>query len=134
MKMCINFLKNCLMFANYSMQKVTFITATVIEVMVAVIYVNLVKYFYDNGAEKYLLTYRNNEEKLLKVVDNYWVFICKIKKSDNTALDFFNKEYTWNFRDYRQGIDISMSLEEVIKSNNELIELNGLDQYFIFFL
>ena len=92
------------------------------------------KYFYDNGAEKYLLTYRNNEEKLLKVVDNYWVFICKIKKSDNTALGFFNKEYTWNFRDYRQGIDISMSLEEVIKSNNELIELNGLDQYFIYFL
>ena len=47
------------------------------------------KFFYDNRAEKYLLTYRNNEEKLLKVVDNYWIFICKIKKSDYTALDFF---------------------------------------------
>ena len=45
MKICINFLKNCLMFANYSMQKVTFITDTVIEVMVAEIYVNLVNIF-----------------------------------------------------------------------------------------
>lgn len=90
-------------------------------------------FFYDTGRERYLLTYRNNEKKFLKIVDNYWFFVCKIKKSDHTALDFFNREYTRNFKDYRNGIDISMKLDEIIKSENELIELNGLKKYLDFF-
>lgn len=45
MKMCNNFLKNCLIFANYPMRTVTFITATVTEIMANVIYANSVNFF-----------------------------------------------------------------------------------------
>ena len=92
------------------------------------------EFFDDKNAEKYLLTYRSDEKKLLEMVGQYWFFICKIKKSDHTALDFLNREYSWNFRDYRRGISASLSLDEVIESNNELIELNGLDKYLRFFI
>ena len=49
--------------------------------------------FDDKSYEKCLITYRHNEEKLQQVVDVYWNFIQKIKKEDQSALDFFNKEY-----------------------------------------
>ena len=45
------------------------------------------------------------------------------------ALDFFKKEYIWSFHDYRNGTDISMTLQEVIDSTNELIRLNGEEIY-----
>ena len=48
------------------------------------------------------------------------------------ALDFFEKEYIWSFCDYRNGTDLtdlSMTLQEVIDSTNELIRLNGEEIY-----
>ena len=42
-----------------------------------------------------------------------------------TALDFFKTEYIWSFHDYRNGTDLSMTLQEVIDSSDELIRLNG---------
>ena len=45
------------------------------------------------------------------------------------ALDFFKREYIWSFRDYRNGRDLSMTLQEVIDSTNELIRLNGEEIY-----
>ena len=41
------------------------------------------------------------------------------------ALDYFKKEYVWSFCDYRNGTDLSMTLQEVIDSTDELIRLNG---------
>ena len=41
------------------------------------------------------------------------------------ALDYFKKEYVWSFCDYRNGIDLSMTLQGVIDSTDELIRLNG---------
>ena len=41
------------------------------------------------------------------------------------ALDYFKKEYVWSFRDYRNGTDLSMTLQGVIDSTDELIRLNG---------
>lgn len=87
------------------------------------------KFFENKSVEKYLISYRNDEEKLLKTVDEYWVFICNIKKEDATALDFFNKEYMWTFRDYRQGIDIRTTLNEIIEDNEGLIKRNGLENF-----
>ena len=40
-------------------------------------------------------------------------------------LQTFLKEYVWSFRDYRNGTDLSMTLQEVIDSTDELIRLNG---------
>ena len=92
------------------------------------------KFFDNKSVERYLMTYRNDEEKLLNLVNEYWVFISKIKKSDATALDFFNKEYVWTFRDYRQGIDIRTSLDEIIEHNEDLIQRNGLEKFLKTFL
>ena len=41
------------------------------------------------------------------------------------ALDYFKKEYVWSFRGYRNGTDLSMTLQGVIDSTDELIRLNG---------
>ena len=41
------------------------------------------------------------------------------------ALDVFKKEYVWSFRDHRNGTDLSMTLQQVIDSTNELIRVNG---------
>ena len=85
--------------------------------------------FDDKSYEKFLITNRNNEEKLQQVVDIYWNFIQEIKKEDQSALDFFNKEYVWTFRDYRQGVDIRSTLDEIIEHNEELITSNGLAKF-----
>ena len=45
------------------------------------------------------------------------------------ALDFFKKEYVWSFRDYRNGTDLSMTLQEIIDSTDELIRFNGKEIY-----
>ena len=45
------------------------------------------------------------------------------------ALDFFKREYMWSFRDYRNGRDLSMTLQEFIDSTDELIRLNGEEIY-----
>ena len=42
-----------------------------------------------------------------------------------SALDFFKKEYVWSFHDYRNGVELSINLQEVIDSTDELIRLNG---------
>ena len=43
--------------------------------------------------------------------------------------DFFKKEYVSSFHDYRNGTDLSMNLQEVIDSTDELIRLNGEEVY-----
>ena len=48
------------------------------------------------------------------------------------CLDFFNDEYKWPFRDYINATFLSMTLEEVIDNEIEMIELNGSDRYFKF--
>lgn len=90
--------------------------------------------FDDKSYEKFLLTHRKDQEKLQQIVDVYWNFIQKIQKEDRSALDFFNKEYVWTFRDYRQGIDMRSTLDEVIEHNEELITSNGLDTFLEIFL
>ena len=85
--------------------------------------------FDDKSKEKYLITYRNDVEKLKQVVDIYWYHIQEIQKQDQTALDFFNKEYTWNFRDYKNCINISCDLDQIIESNEEIINSNGIQHF-----
>ena len=85
--------------------------------------------FYDKSFEKYLLTHRNDEKKLLKVVDNYFIFICKIQKEDPNALNFLDKEYVWSFTDYNSGVKIQQDIDELIENNEDLIERNGLKNF-----
>ena len=80
--------------------------------------------------EKFMITYRNDVEKLQEIVDIYWSYVQKIKEQDESALDFFCKEYVWTFRDYRQCIDSRSELDQIIDSNEEIINKHGLTYFF----
>ena len=75
--------------------------------------------------EEFLLRNRKNETKLLKLVDLFWPYFRKMRLFKPDALDFFKQEYKWSFCDYRNQVDLSMTLQETIDSTEELIELNG---------
>ena len=79
--------------------------------------------------EEFLIRNRNNEQNLLRLVDLFWPYFKKMRLFQPNALDFFKKEYIWSFRHYRNGTDLSMTLQEVIDSTNELIRLNGEEIY-----
>ena len=76
-----------------------------------------------------MITYRNDVEKLQKLVDIYWSFVRKLQQEDPSALNFFEKEYVWTFRDYRQGIDLRSELDQIIDSNEEIINSSGLQHF-----
>ena len=91
-------------------------------------------FFTNNGIDKmsleeFLIQNRNNEQNLLRLVDLFWHYFRKMRLFKPSALDFFKKEYVWSFRDYRNGIELSMNLQEVIDSTDELIKLNGEENY-----
>ena len=75
--------------------------------------------------EEFLIRNRNNEQNLLRLVDLFWPYFKKMRLFQPNALDFFKKEYAWSFGDYRNDTDLSMTLQEVIDSTDELIRLNG---------
>ena len=79
--------------------------------------------------EEFLIRNRNNEQNLLRLVDLFWPYFKKMRLFQPNALDFFKKEYIWSFPHYRNGTDLSMTLQEVIDSTNELIRLNGEEIY-----
>ena len=86
--------------------------------------------FDDKFKEKFMITYRNNVEKLEELRDIYWSFVRKIQQEDASALDFFGKEYVWTYRDYKQGIDSRCELDQIIESNEEMIKKHGLNYFF----
>ena len=86
--------------------------------------------FDDKSKEKFMIKYRNNVEKLQEIVEIYWSFVRKIQHEDKSALNFFAKECVWTFRDYRQGIDSRCELDEIIESNEEIINRSGLQHFF----
>ena len=86
--------------------------------------------FDDKYKEKFIITYRNDVEKLQEIVDIYWSYVQKIKEQDESALDFLCKEYVWTFRDYRQCIDSRSELDQIIDSNEEIINKHGLTYFF----
>ena len=86
--------------------------------------------FDDRFKEKFMITYRHDVEKLQEIVTFYWSYIQKIQKQDPSALDFFNKEYSWSYRNYKEGIISSCTLDEIIDSNEEIITSSGIDHFF----
>ena len=84
-------------------------------------------FFTNNGLgnvslEEFLIRNRNNEENLLCLVDLCWPYFKKMRL-------FQPNEYVWSFHDYRNGTDLSMTLQELIDSTDELIRLNGKEIY-----
>ena len=62
-------------------------------------------------------------------MDLFWPYFRKIRLFKPSALDFFKKEYVQSFCDYRNGVELSMNLQEVINSTDELIRLNSEEGY-----
>ena len=90
--------------------------------------------FDDKNLEKYMVKYRHDVEKLQDVVTIYWTSVRKVQKEDPDTLDFFNKEYIWSHRDHRHCRYLSCDLEQIIQSNEEIINSSGLDHFFKHFI
>ena len=91
-------------------------------------------FFTNNGLdnmslEEFLIRNRNIEQNLLMLVDLFWPYFRKMRIFKPEALIFFKKEYRWTFRNYRNYTDLSMTLQEVIDSTDELIKLSGEEAY-----
>ena len=79
--------------------------------------------------EEFLIRNRNNEQNFLCLVYLFWPYFRQMRLFKPSALDFFKKDYKWSFHNYKDGTDLSMNLQEVIDSTNELIRLNGEEVY-----
>ena len=91
-------------------------------------------FFTNNGIdnmslEEFLIRNRNNEQNLLHLVDLFGSYFRKMRLFKPSVLDFFKKEHVWSFRDYRNGVELSMNLQEVIDSTDKLRKLNGEENY-----
>ena len=80
-------------------------------------------------AREFLLRNRKNIQKLREFVDLIWPFFQKMAVLSKTSLQFFNDEYRWSIRNYQEGTISSLTMKEIIESDIELIELNGIDKY-----
>ena len=71
-----------------------------------------------------LLYYRNNEQRLLEMVDTFQFYLDKIKTAMKRypigydVLEFFKNDYEWKYR------NIVMKLDEVITYDIEIFEEN----------
>ena len=48
------------------------------------------------------------------------------------SLEFFNRDYRWSHRDYRNATYSDMSMQEIIDNDRHLIGLNRLEHFFTF--
>ena len=88
------------------------------------------KHLIDNmEAREFLLRNRKNEQKLREFVDLIWTFFQKMAFLNKRSLQFFNDEYRWSMRNYQEGTTSSLTMEEIIESNIELVELNRIEKY-----
>lgn len=94
---------------------------------------SLIEFLYDiedknlmNGLspKKFLQLNYNNKSKLEEFANKILPFFKAIELNEPEALDFFKKKYTWSMKDYSNGETCSLSLEEVIESEKELVENN----------
>ena len=88
------------------------------------------KHLTDNmEAREFLLRNKKNEQKLREFVDLIWTFFQKMAFLNKRSLQFFNDEYRWLMRNYQEGTTSSLTMEEIIECNIELVELNGIEKY-----
>ena len=80
-------------------------------------------------AREFLLRNRENKKKLQEFVDLIWSFFQKMAFLNKRSLQFFNNEYRWSLRNYQEGTTSSLTMEEIIKNDVMLVELNGIERY-----
>ena len=70
----------------------------------------------------------NNRDKLEEFSFGILPFFQKMKMNQEKCLEFFKQRYEWSTRDKYNGTSHSMTLEEVIENDIEMIEQNFLDK------
>ena len=92
----------------------------------------LIEFFFDPNEENlmdglspknFLVMNFNNKEKLNDIANKILPFFEKMKMSCEKSLDFFEKEYVWTTRDKFHGIYYSLTLEELIENEKEMLNL-----------
>ena len=74
--------------------------------------------------EKFLKLDYSSREKLNLFCDRIFPFFARIDQNCSYALDFFNKEYEWVFKDKQQGTYLTMTLTEIIDNDKEDVRNN----------
>ena len=86
--------------------------------------------FHDNNhidglpPRKFLQKNYDNREKLEYFVDKIWPFFEKMHLLDKWSLDFFDKEYVWTMRNYREGTFSRLTLTEIIDDDKIFVKNN----------
>ena len=70
----------------------------------------------------------NNRDKLEEFSLKILPYFQKMKMNQEKCLEFFQQRYYWSTRDRNDGTTHSMTLEEVIENDIEMIEQNFLDR------
>ena len=80
-------------------------------------------------AREFLLRNRKNIQKLREFVDLIWPFFQKMAILNKRSLQFFDDTYKWSMPNYQEGTTSSLTMEEIIENDLELVRLNGIDKY-----
>ena len=73
---------------------------------------------------KFLKFYHSSREKLESFRNRIFPFFEMIDHSCSYALDLFNKECGWVYKDIQEGSYLTMTLTEIIDSDKELVKNN----------
>ena len=73
---------------------------------------------------KFLQKNYNNRQKLEEFSLKILPFFQKMETNHEPCLDFFQRRYNWSSRDKSAGITYSLSLEEVIENEKEMVDAN----------
>ena len=74
--------------------------------------------------KKFLQLNYNNRLKLEKFANKILPFFKRIQLNDNRALEFFHRDYEWLLKDYSEGKCYTMTLDQIIESDIDLVKNN----------
>ena len=73
----------------------------------------------------------DNAVKLKEFAELIWPFFKKLCFYNRNSLEFFNQDYQWKYRNYRDATNIDINLQEIIDNDRYLIELNDLNVFLL---
>ena len=74
--------------------------------------------------KKFLQKFYNDRAKLEKFLNIISPFFEKIYSEDERSVEFFDKEYVWSLRNYKEGTYSTMTLDEIIDSDKIFVHNN----------
>ena len=84
------------------------------------------------SAREFLQRNVDNEQKLRQFANLIWPYFKQMFFLKPESLDFFNQQYHWSCRNYREGTHSSMTLTEIIENDSYLIRLSKPEHFLNF--